>query len=165
VSFASVILALVTLQRLGELVLARHNTRALLARGGIEVGARHYPLIVAVHAGWLIALWIFGRDCPVDLLGLALFGLLQGLRVWILAALGARWTTRIIVLPEEKLVTTGPYRYLSHPNYAVVIGEIAVLPLTLHLPVVAVVFTVLNAIVLTVRIRAEARALAGVSAR
>jgi methyltransferase len=165
VNLATAILALVTLQRLGELVLARHNTRALLARGGIEVGARHYPLIVAVHAAWLIVLWIFGRDQAVDLLALALFIVLQGLRVWILVTLGARWTTRIMVLPGEKLVASGPYRYLSHPNYVVVAGEIAVLPLALHLPVVAVVFTLLNAIVLAIRIRAETRALANVSAR
>lgn len=162
---ASVILALVTLQRVGELVLARHNTKALMARGGIEVGARHYPLIVAVHAAWLLALWIFGRDHEVDFLALALFIVLQGLRLWILATLGTRWTTRIIVLPGEKLVAAGPYRYLAHPNYAVVAGEIAVLPLALHLPGVAAVFTVLNVIVLTFRIRAEMRALAAASAR
>ena len=164
-SLATIILALVTLQRLGELVLARRNTRALLARGGIEIGARHYPLIVAVHAAWLIALWMFGWDQEVDLLALLLFGLLQGARVWILATLGERWTTRIIVVPGEKLVATGPYRYLSHPNYAVVAGEIAVLALALHLPVVAVVFTILNAVVLTIRIRAETRALAAASVR
>ena len=164
-SLATIILALVTLQRLGEIVLARHNTRALVARGGIEVGAQHYPLIVAVHAAWLTALWIFGRDQEVDLPALALFVALQGVRVWILATLGARWTTRIIVLPGEKLVATGPYRYLSHPNYAVVIGEIAILPLALHLPVIAVLFTILNAIVLTIRIRAETRALAAMSAQ
>jgi methyltransferase len=165
VSLATIILALVTLQRLGELVLARRNTSALLARGGIEIGTRHYPLIVTVHAAWLIALWIFGRDQEVNLPALSLFVALQGFRVWILATLGERWTTRIIVLPGEKLVATGPYRYLSHPNYAVVAGEIAVLPLALHLPVVAVVFTILNAVVLTIRIRAETRALAAPSVR
>jgi methyltransferase len=165
VSLAAVILALVTLQRLGELGLARRNTKILMARGGIEVGAEHYPLIVAVHAAWLIALWIFGRDQNVNLLALALFVVLQGVRVWILATLGVRWTTRIIVLPGENLVAAGPYRYLSHPNYAVVAGEIAVLPLALHLPVVALLFTVLNAIVLTIRIRAETHALAAVSAQ
>ena len=110
-------------------------------------------------------LWIFGRDQEVDLVALELFIVLQGLRVWILATLGTRWTTRIMVLSGEKLVAAGPYRYLSHPNYVAVAGEIAVLPLALHLPVVAVVFTVLNAIVLAVRIRAETRALAAVSAR
>jgi len=165
VSLASIILALVTLQRLGELVLARHNTRALLARGAIEVDARHYPLIVAVHAAWLIALWIFGRDQEVNLLALAVFVMLQGLRVWILMTLGPRWTTRILVLPDEPLITSGPYRYLSHPNYIVVAGEIAVLPLALHLPVPALVFSVLNTAVLTIRIRAESRALAAMSAR
>jgi len=165
VSLASTILVLVTLQRLGELALARHNTRALMARGGIEVGARHYPLIVTVHAAWLVSLWLFGRDQNVDALALVVFAALQGLRVWILATLGSRWTTRVIVLPGETLVASGPYRYLSHPNYAVVVGEIAALPLALHLPVVAAVFSVLNAAVLAIRIRAETRALSAASAQ
>jgi methyltransferase len=159
VSFASLILTLVTLQRLGELVLARRNTERLLARGGIEVGAAHYPLLVAVHAAWLIALWALGRDQDVNLVALALFVLLQAMRVWILATLGSRWTTRIIVLRGEPLVASGPYRYFSHPNYAVVVAEIAVLPLALHLPWVAIVFTLLNAALLVIRIRAETRAL------
>jgi methyltransferase len=158
-SFAAVILTVVTLQRLGELVLARHNSAKLLARGGVEVGARHYPLLVLVHAAWLIALWVWGRDQDVDLTALSGFVALQGLRLWILATLGSRWTTRIIVLPGEPLVVSGPYRYFSHPNYAVVAGEIALLPLALHLPVIALVFTGLNAAVLWIRIRAEARAL------
>ena len=159
-SFASIILLLVTLQRLGELVLARHNTQKLLARGAVEIGAAHYPLIVAVHAAWLAALWVLGRDQEVDLLALAAFVLMQGLRIWILSTLGSRWTTRILVLPGEPLVASGPYRYLSHPNYAVVIAEIALLPLALHLPLVALVFTVLNATVIVIRIRSESRALA-----
>lgn len=158
-SLASVILALVTLQRLGELVLSRRNTERLLARGAIEVGARHYPLIVLVHAGWLTALWIWGRNQDVNLAILAAFLLLQGLRLWILAALGPRWTTRIIVLPGAPLIASGPYRYFPHPNYAVVVGEIALLPLALHLPVPALIFTVLNLTVLAIRIRAESRAL------
>jgi methyltransferase len=160
VSLAAIILALVTLQRLGELVLARHNTDALLARGAIEVGANHYPLVVSVHAAWLIALWVWGRDQDVNLAALAGFFVLQGLRLWILATLGSRWTTRIIVLPREPLVASGPYRYFSHPNYAVVAAEIALLPLALHLPRLALIFTIANAAVLVIRIRAEARALA-----
>jgi methyltransferase len=163
VSLATTILVLVTLQRLGELVLARHNTERLKARGAIEIGARHYPLIVSVHAVWLIALWILGRDQEVNLLLLALFVVLQALRLWVLATLGSRWTTRIIVLPGEPLVTSGPYRYVSHPNYAIVAAEIATLPLALHLPVVALVFTVLNAMVLVIRLRAEGRALGAVT--
>jgi methyltransferase len=161
VNLASVILALVTVQRLGELALSRHNTRKLLARGAIEVGASHYPLIVSVHAAWLIALWIWGRGESVNLVALALFIALQGLRVWIIATLGVRWTTRIIVLPGEPLVASGPYRYLSHPNYAVVAAEIAILPLALHLPMLALIFTGLNAAVLAIRLRAETRALSG----
>jgi methyltransferase len=159
VSFASIILALVTLQRLGELVLAQYNTKKLLARGAIEAGAAHYPLVVAVHALWLIALWVYGRNQEVNLPALAAYVTLQELRIWILVSLGSRWTTRIIVLPGEPLIASGPYRYFSHPNYAVVVGEIALLPLTLHLPMLALVFSLLNAAVLTIRIRTEARVL------
>jgi methyltransferase len=163
VSFAAVILALVTLQRISELVLSRHNTAKLVARGAIEIGAGHYPLVVVVHAAWLIALWVGGRDQDVNLVALALFVGLQGVRLWILATLGPRWTTRIIVLPGEPLVASGPYKYFSHPNYAVVGAEIALLPLALHLPWLAVLFTALNAAVLVIRIRVEARALSAVA--
>lgn len=159
-SIAAIVLTLVTLQRLGELVLARINTAKLLARGAREIAAGHYPMLVAMHTAWLISLWIWGRDQPVDPFALAIFVVLQGLRVWVLATLGPRWTTRIIVLPCEPLVSSGPYRYLSHPNYVVVAAEIAVLPLALHLPLLALIFTVLNALVLVIRIRAEAHALA-----
>jgi methyltransferase len=158
-SLATLILILVTAQRLGELALARRNTRRLIMRGAVEIGASHYPLIVAVHACWLMALWALGRNQPVNLLALAPFVMLQGFRLWILWHLGSRWTTRIIVLPGEPLVASGPYRYLSHPNYAVVVGEIALLPIALHLPMLALVFTLLNAAVLAVRLRSETRAL------
>ncbi|MBR0692532.1 isoprenylcysteine carboxyl methyltransferase family protein [Bradyrhizobium lablabi] len=158
-SLASIILALVTLQRLGELGLSHHNTRRLLARGAIEAGADHYPLVVSVHTGWLIALWVWGHDQDVNPAALAAYLGLQVLRMWILSALGPRWTTRIIVLPGEPLVVSGPYRYLSHPNYAVVVCEIALLPLALHLPLIALIFTVFNIAALAVRIRVEARTL------
>jgi methyltransferase len=154
-----VILALVTLQRLSELVIAQRNTRALLARGAIEVGAAHYPLIVLLHAAWLIGLWILARDRAVNIPLILVFVVLQAFRVWILATLGPRWTTRIIVLPGEALVARGPYRLIPHPNYAVVVAEIAVLPLAFGLVWYAVIFSILNAIVLTIRISAENRAL------
>jgi methyltransferase len=157
---AEIILALVTLQRAVELVVARRNTQHLMARGGVEVAAGHYPLVVAVHVGWLISLWLFGRDQPVNAIALAAYLALQGLRGWVFWTLGARWTTKIIVIPGETLVSAGPYRYLSHPNYAVVTGEIAVLPLVFYLPWPAAIFSALNAVVLTIRIRAENRALA-----
>jgi methyltransferase len=157
---AAVILALVTLQRAGELILSRSNTQKLLARGAIEIAPGHYPLIVAVHAGWLISLWVFGHDQSVNMPGLLLYLVVQGFRFWVMWTLGSRWTTRIIVLPEQPLISAGPYRFLSHPNYAVVTAEIAVLPLALGLPLLAAIFTILNAAVLTIRIRAENRALA-----
>jgi methyltransferase len=160
VTAAEIILALVTAQRGAELVLARRNTRALMAQGAVEIAASHYPLLVALHASWLASLWVFGHDQPVNPAALLAYLLLQALRFWVMATLGSRWTTRIIVLPNAPLVTSGPYRYLRHPNYAVVAGEIAVLPLSLQLPIAAVVFTVLNALVLFIRIRAENRGLA-----
>ena len=106
------------------------------------------------------SLWVFGSQQPVNVALLAGYLVLQGLRFWMLWTLGARWTTRIIILPGQPLVSGGPYRFLPHPNYAVVTGEIAVLPLTLGLPLLAGVFTVLNAAVLAIRISAENRALA-----
>jgi methyltransferase len=160
VTAAEFILTVVTLQRAAELVISSRNTARLLARGAVEVAPRHYPLIVAVHAAWLISLWILGHDQPLNFLALSGYLVLQGFRLWVMWTLGARWTTRIIVLPGYPLVSAGPYRFLSHPNYAVVAAEIALLPLVFGLPRVAAVFTVLNAAVLTIRIRAESRALA-----
>ncbi|HRO01232.1 isoprenylcysteine carboxyl methyltransferase family protein [Nitrobacter sp.] len=164
-TLAALILLLVTAQRLGELILSRYNTTRLLARGAIEVAPGHYPLIVATHTAWLIALWTWGRNQDVNLLALSGFILLQACRFWVLATLGPRWTTRIIVLPDAPLVTSGPYRYLAHPNYAIVAAEIAVLPLALHLYLLALVFTVLNGLMLAIRIGTEARALAIVRER
>jgi methyltransferase len=160
VTWAEFILAAVALQRVGELVLSRRNTQRLMARGAVEIAPAHYPLMVAVHTAWLISLWVLGRDQPVDAIALLIYLVLQGLRVWVMHTLGPRWTTRIIVLSNQPLVSVGPYRFLSHPNYAVVVGEIAVLPLVFHLPLMALIFTILNAMVLAIRIRAENRALA-----
>lgn len=157
---AEIILALVTAQRGAELVVARRNTAQLKARGAVEIASGHYPLLVVLHASWLIALWVFGHDQPVNTIALIAYLMLQVLRVWVMATLGSRWTTRIIVLANAPLATSGPYRYLRHPNYAVVAGEIATLPLTLHLPGIAVLFSILNALVLFIRIRAENRGLA-----
>lgn len=158
---AILLLAFVTVERLAELVLARRNTQALLAQGAVEHAPGHYPLIVALHALWLAGLWVFGASQPVSPLWFAVFVLLQSGRLWVLMTLGQRWTTRIIVLPGAALVAKGPYRFVSHPNYLVVIGEIAVLPLCFGLWWFAVLFSLLNAMVLTIRIRAEAAALAG----
>lgn len=157
---AAAIVALVTVQRLGELWLSNRNTRALIAGGAREHGRGHYPLIVAVHAGWLIALWWHAPGRPVAWPLVAVFALLQLARVWVIASLGCRWTTRIMVLPKAPLVRAGPYRFVSHPNYVIVALEIALLPLAFGLGGVALLFTLLNTAVLAVRIRAENTALA-----
>lgn len=158
---SALILAFVTLQRLGELVLARRNTARLLARGGQEAGAGHYPLIVLLHAAWLAGLWLLGLNQTTNLFWLGVFVVLQLLRLWVIATLGERWTTRIIVLPEAPLVAAGPYRFVSHPNYCVVAAEILVLPLVFGLVWYGVVFSLLNGLVLWLRIRTEDAALKG----
>jgi methyltransferase len=154
-----VILALVTLERFAELWLAKRNTSRLLAQGAREHASGHYPLIVALHVLWLASLWWLAAEQPVDGFWLGLFVIIEIGRVWVLASLGPRWTTRIIVLPNAPLVRRGPYRFLNHPNYAVVVAEIAVLPLVFGLWLVALVFTLLNGVLLWIRIREENRAL------
>ena len=158
---AVVLLALMTAERLAELWWARRNTEHLMKLGAVEYGASHYPLIVALHAAWLGGLWFLGWAQPVSVFWLWVFLLLQLGRTWVLISLGRRWTTRIVVLPSEPLVRSGPYRFLSHPNYVVVAGEIAVLPLCLGLPWYALAFSIANAVVLMIRLRSETAALAG----
>jgi methyltransferase len=158
---AIVVLVLVTLQRLSELVIARRNTQALLARGGVEHGSSHYPVMVALHGAWLIGLWVYGWNATVSGPLLAAYIALQVLRFWTLASIGRRWTTRILTVPEDTLVTTGPYRFLRHPNYAVVLLEVPLLPMTLGLETFALVFGFLNVAMLLWRITVEERALQG----
>lgn len=160
---AVALLAFVTVERLVELVLSGRNTARLLDRGAVEFAPGHYPLIIAFHAVWLGGLWLLAWDRPLHWIWLAPFAALQVLRVWTMATLGERWTSRIIILPGASLVKRGPYRFLNHPNYAVVIGEIAVLPLVFALPWYAVIGSILNGVVLTVRIAAENAALRGAS--
>ncbi len=154
------LLALVTSERVGELWLANRNTAVLLKRGAREHAAGHYPFIVILHACWLAGLWGFAWNQPLHLDWLLVFALLQILRIWTLATLRTRWTTRIITVPGEALVKRGPYRFVDHPNYAVVMGEIAVLPLVFGLWAFALLFSMFNAVILFVRIQAENRALA-----
>ena len=142
------------------MLLARRNTRRLLARGGHEAGRAHYPVMVALHGAWLMSLWVLGWNRPVNLILAGLFAVMQVLRVWVIASLGGRWTTRIIVLRGAPLVAKGPFRFVRHPNYCIVTAEIALLPLAFGLPVTAIVFSALNAAMLTVRIACENRALA-----
>ena len=150
----------VAAQRLGELVLARRNGKRLLAAGGVETGAGHYPLLIAVHGGWLLSvLLLVPADGPVNWPLLALYVALQGVRYWVIGTLGAQWTTRIITVPGRPLVRRGPYRYFRHPNYAVVACEIALLPLVFGAWEIALVFSALNGVLLAHRIRIENAAL------
>ena len=110
------ILALVTIQRLGELLVSKRNTQRLLDRGAREHAPAHYPLIVAVHVAWLASLWWLGVSRPIDPFWLAVFVLIEIARIWVFVSLGERWTTRIIVVPGETLVRRGPYSFLNHPN-------------------------------------------------
>ncbi len=154
------VIGLVAVQRVGELVLARRNTRRLLAEGGHEVGREHYPLIVLLHTAWLIALLVaVPPTTPPDAWWLSFFLLLQVARVAVIASLGPRWTTRVIVMPGRALVRRGPYRWLRHPNYAVVAAEIVALPLAFGALWVALAFGLANAALLGWRIRVEDRAL------
>jgi methyltransferase len=156
---AVAILAFVSLQRLVELRLADRNSQRLLADGAREYGADHYVFIVGLHMSWLAALWWWGPGRPISFPLLIAFVLLQLGRLWVIRSLGERWTTRIIVKPGTPLIRSGPYRWLNHPNYLIVTLEIAVLPLVFGLWQIAVIFSLLNAVILTIRIRAENEAL------
>ena len=154
------ILGFVIVQRLAELVFAHRNYRTLAVPGAIEVGRSHYPAMVALHAGWLLALlWTIEPWAPVSTPLLVAFILLQCGRFWVIATLGSRWTTRVMVLPGARRIRSGPYRYVNHPNYLIVIGEIAVTPMMFGAWTLAVVASALNLLVLRIRIRVENAAL------
>lgn len=158
---AYAIVAYVAIARLVELAVAMRNTRALAARGAVEHGAGHYPPIVLLHVAWLVSLVLFlPRPFAMHWGWIAAFAVLQVLRAWTMASLGPWFTTRIVTLDGAPLVTGGPYRFMRHPNYAIVIGEIASLPLAFGETPVAIVFLALNVPMLAWRIRVEDRALA-----
>lgn len=159
------LLTLVVIQRLAELVLARRNQRWLMAQGGHEIGAGHYPAMVALHALFLTSclaeVWWLGRPFVPQLAAamLAVLVVASAIRIWAIRTLGRRWTTRVIVLPGEPRIRSGPYRFFPHPNYLAVVLEVAALPLLHTAWLTAVVFTLANAGVLAVRIRVEERGL------
>jgi methyltransferase len=158
-AMAVALLLFVTAQRLMELVIAKRNTALLMANGAVEHAPGHYPLMVALHAIWLGGLWLLAGGLHPDPWLTSIYLLVQGLRVWTLATLGRRWTTKIIVIPNETLVAQGPYRFINHPNYVVVALEILILPLIFGLVWYALLFSALNAAILAIRIRAENEAL------
>ncbi len=156
--------ALVALQRLLELRYSRGNERRLRANGAVERGAGHYPFMVVIHALWLVSTLAEGLLRGPEFPGwwpvpLALFLLAQPLRYWAILSLGENWNVRILVVPGRKLVRRGPYRYFPHPNYVAVVMEVFAFPLIFGAWISALVFTVLNAAFLYVRIREEQRAL------
>ena len=165
-TFFTVVVALVALERLAELVVSKRNAAWSFARGGVETGQGHYPVMVVLHSGLLVAMlveaYVVRPDVPLALAAsmLVLVVASQALRWWCIATLGPRWNTRVIIVPGLPPVTGGPYRFFSHPNYVAVVVEGAALPL-LHLSwITALVFTVANAALLTVRLRVEDAALA-----
>lgn len=160
-TLAFAILALVAIQRLSELVLDKRNTTALMKRGAIEHGARHYPLFILLHSTWLVSLliWVTAFETSVNWALMSIFVILQVGRLWVLRTLGGYWTTRIISVPGAPLITSGPYKFVRHPNYWVVVGEIAVLPLALGAWPIAIAYSILNGVLLAHRIRIENAAL------
>lgn len=166
VTTAYIVLVLaVAVQRLAEVRISRRHVRALKARGAVEHAAYQVPVMVAVHAMWLVACLaeplLLSRPVVPALSTVALTLLLAGqvLRWAARRALGPRWTVPIITLPGVPHVTAGPFRYLNHPNYVGVVIEIAALPLIHAAYVTAGAFTVANAVLLSWRIAAEERAL------
>lgn len=158
--WAAAVLAYVVVQRLAELAYARANTKRLLAEGGREFGRNHYPLFIVLHGGWLVAILLMARpSARPDAVIFSLFVASQLFRLWTLASIGRWWTTRIISAPHFPRIRKGPYRLMAHPNYALVVAEIALLPLLLGAPVVAIVFSLANALLLWWRITIEAAVL------
>ena len=160
------LVGLVVLERLFELQLSRRNTKRALQVGAVEVGAGHYPVMVILHATFLVAMmaevWLLGR-LPRPFVWQVALAVLVGtmcLRYWVVMTLGDRWTTRVIVRRDDRAVSGGPYRFLRHPNYFAVLFETAALPLVHGAWVTAAVYSFLNALLLRHRIRVEEGALA-----
>jgi len=157
---AYILLAFVVVERVAELVISNRHTRRLLAEGAVEAGAEHYRYFVLLHGGWLVAMFaLMHPDTPIYWPPLVLYILLSVARAWVVTSLGRYWTTRVITLPNAPLVKRGPYRFIRHPNYAVVTGEVLVLPLVFGFWNVALVFSALNLVLLRFRIRVEDAAL------
>ncbi len=160
----AVIVTLVIIQRLIEVVIARRNEKKMLAKGAYEVGASHYPVMITLHVSFFLALiieviYVDRGLSPIFPYLLGIFLVVQALRVWCLASLGQFWNTKIIILPGANVVAKGPYTFIRHPNYVVVCTEILLLPLMFQAYFTAILFTLLNFAMLSVRIPMEEKAL------
>lgn len=161
-TLASLIFGFLTVQRLLELRVARANERWARAQGATEYGREHYPLFFVLHPTWMLFTLLEGRrpGARVNVAALVLFVLAQPLRYWVIRTLGRYWNTRILIVPGGERVTGGPFRYLRHPNYAVVALEMAAAPLSVGAWRTALAYTLLNAaLILLIRLPAEERAL------
>ncbi|MDB5288638.1 MAG: isoprenylcysteine carboxyl methyltransferase [Mucilaginibacter sp.] len=151
------------IQRLAELYVSSKNEKWLLRNGAIEYGKEHYPYIVLLHTLFIISLiaeYIWRADAGANYFFIVLFFVLIIIKVVVISTLGHYWNTKIYKVPGTRPIATGIYKYIKHPNYIIVICEIAIIPLTFHLYYTAVIFTILNAIMLTVRIKKENEVLA-----
>lgn len=158
----AVFVSFLILLRLGELLLARRNERWLLQHGAVEYGKEHYRYIVILHVLFFVSLiteYVFTSTGYYSIPLLVLYFLLLAFKAWVIFSLGKFWNTKIFHISGCPLVKKGPYRFLKHPNYIVVIAEIALIPLIFHLYITAIIFSVLNAVMLYVRIREEDKAL------
>jgi len=159
-SILHLILVIVAVLRLIELIHSYRNAKRLLENGGVEYGRKHYPLLVLIHLSWLISIWlVVPPDTDPSIGLLSVFITLQICRFWVIASLGPYWTTRVISSNKFPIIVNGPYRFMKHPNYLVVCGEIAVLPLVFGAVEIATIFSILNAAVLIWRIKIEENAL------
>lgn len=164
--FFYVIISIVILQRLVELIIAKRNEKFLISAGAVESGKEHYKFIVLLHTLFFISMIAeynfrgrYEEFNIINYLFLVFFIILQILRIWILKSLGKYWNTKILRIPDLQLIKTGPYKYFRHPNYIVVICEIFTIPMIFNLYCTAIIFSLLNAVMLTVRIKVENKAL------
>ncbi|NVN49445.1 isoprenylcysteine carboxyl methyltransferase family protein [Mycolicibacterium hippocampi] len=159
----TVLIAAVGVERIAELVVSQRNLKWSRAHGGVEFGAGHYPVMVLLHTGLLVGCLVEAAHREfIPTLGWSMFAVViaaQGLRWWCITTLGRQWNTRVMVVPDAGRITGGPYRFLSHPNYVAVVLEGVALPLVHSAWITATVFTVLNAVLLWVRISVEDEAL------
>lgn len=152
----------IILLRLAELLHSKRNEKWLIAHSAVESGQNHYPYIIALHTLFMLSLlteFYYSPDASFNPLIFFIYLLLISFKTWVILSLGNFWNTKIYRIQDAPLVKTGPYKYLKHPNYLIVIGEIAIIPMTFHLYHTAILFTVLNAIMLCIRIRVENKVL------
>jgi methyltransferase len=156
--YVFLILALVTAQRLTEFIYSHRNSRILIEQGGFEVGRAHYVLLAVLHGAWLLSLWWYAWGKPIYWSLVVVYLLVQVIRAWTLMALGPRWTIEIIVTPDE-IIEGRPTRFIKQPNYLVVAAEILILPLVFGLWWHAILFSVINGLMLYWRMRIEEEAI------